>query len=68
MDGYVDTAGKQRLLDLLDEDPARADLAERSLAIAIAGGGDRDKRHFDARAAQPHCRQLGLRQGELRAA
>ena len=34
---------EQRLLDLLHEDPALADLAERLRAVAVAGGRDRDE-------------------------
>ena len=55
VDGDVDAPGEERLLDLLDEDAARADLAERRSAVAVARGRDRDERDLDARrrAARP---------------
>ena len=43
-------APRARLLELLDEDAARADLAERAPAIAVAGRRDRDERDLDAGA------------------
>ena len=49
VDGRVDAAGEQRLLDLLHEDAARADLAERLRAVAVAGRRDR----HDARRRRP---------------
>ena len=42
--GDVDPPVEQRLLELLDEDAAVADLAERAAAVAVAGGRDRDER------------------------
>ena len=50
--GDVDPAGEQRLLELLDEDAARADLPERLRAVLVAGGRDRHQRDLDARGAQ----------------
>ncbi len=68
MDRDVDATGEQRLLDLLDEHAALADLAERARAIAVARGGDRDERDLDAVATQHRAGLLGLRQCEPRAA
>ena len=42
VDGHVDPAGEERLLDLLHEDTARADLAEWLRSVAVPGGRDRD--------------------------
>lgn len=55
---------EQRLLELLDEHPARPDLAERAPPVAIAAGGDGDERHLDPLAPQPvgRVRRLGHRQ------
>ena len=49
MHGDVDPPLEQRLLELLDEDTARADLAERLRAVAIARGRDRHERDLQAR-------------------
>ncbi len=68
VDGDVDPPGEQRLLELLDEDAARADLAERPRPVAVAGRRDRDERDLDARAPQPLRRLLGLREREPTAA
>ena len=64
MDGDVDPPGEQRLLDLLDEHAARADLAERLRPVFVARGRDRDERDLDTVAPQPIGRELGLRQRE----
>ena len=66
--GDVDAAVEQRLLELLDEDAARADLAERPRTVAVARGRDRDERDLDAGRAQPRGSELGLREGEPTAA
>ena len=50
---------EQRLLELLHEDAARADLAERLRPVAVAGGRDRHERDLDPRAragATPRAR------------
>ncbi len=47
----VDPPGEQRLLDLLDEHPALADLAEGALAVAVPGGRDGDERDLDVVSA-----------------
>ena len=64
----VDALLEQRLLELLDEDAARADLAERLRAVAVAGGRDRHERDLDARRAQARGSELGLREREPTAA
>src|SRR5437764_11121670 len=64
MDGDVDPAGEERLLDLLDEHAPRADLAERLRAVLVAGRRDRHERDLDAVTAQTVGRELGLRQRE----
>ena len=64
VDGDVDPAFEQRLLELLDEDAARADLAERLRPVAVAGGRDRHERELEPGPAQPLDRELGLRQRE----
>ena len=51
--GDVDPPVEQRLLDLLDEDPARADLAERLRPVAVAGRRDRHERDLHPRPPQP---------------
>src|SRR5947207_8284662 len=68
MHGHVDPPCQQRLLDLLDEDTARADLAERLRPVAVARGRDRHQRDLDSRAPQQLARLLCLRQREPRAA
>ena len=50
--GDVDAALEQRLLELLDEDPAGADLAERARAVAVARRRDRHERDLDAPTAR----------------
>ena len=68
MNGDVDPPLEQRLLELLDEDPPLADLAERPRPIAIAGGRHRHERELETRAAQPSDRQLRLGEREPTAA
>ena len=46
----VDPSVEQRFLELLDENAARADLAERAGAIAVARGRDRHEGDLDAGA------------------
>ena len=53
MNRHVDPAREQRLFELLDEDPAFADLPERLRPIAVAGCGDRDERDLDALPLDP---------------
>src|SRR5581483_9130766 len=48
MDGDVDPPLEQRLLEFLDEDAARADLAEGTRAVAVTGRGDGHERELDA--------------------
>jgi len=61
-------AVEQRLLQLLHEDAAGADLPERPRPVAVAGGRDRDQRDLDAGSAQMRGAPLGLRQREPTAA
>ena len=65
--GDVDAPPKQRLLELLDEDPTRADLPERLRPVAVARGRDRHQGDLNSRPPQALRGQLGLRQGETRA-
>ena len=62
--GDVDPSVQQRLLQLLDEDTALADLAERLRPVPVARSRDRDERDLDAGPAQPFAGQLGLRERE----
>ena len=48
VDGDVDAPREQCLLELLDEDAALADLAERLRPVAVARGRDRHQRDLDA--------------------
>ena len=66
--GNVDPPAKQRLLDLLDEDAAGADLAERPRTVAVANGRDRHQRDLHARPPQPLGSELGLGEREPTAA
>ena len=66
--GGVDPAVEQRLLELLDEDAALTDLAERAAPVAVAGGRDRDERDLAPRAAELVGRERRLRQREPAAA
>jgi hypothetical protein len=68
VDGDVDPAGEERLLQLLDEDPAASDLAERACPVPIAGRGDRDEGDLDTRSSQHLGRALGLGEREPTAA
>ena len=45
--GHVDAVLEQGFLELLDEDAARADLAERTRAVMITGSGDGHKSDLD---------------------
>src|SRR5581483_5292240 len=54
--------------ELLHEDAARADLAERLRAVAVAGCRDRDERMLDPRRMQPRSGELRLREREPTAA
>jgi hypothetical protein len=47
VDGHIDAAGEESLLDLLHEDPALADLAERLRAVAVSRGRDGDERDVE---------------------
>ena len=68
--GDVDPPVEQRLLELLHEDAARADLAERPRPVAVAGRRDRDERDLDAAGgdASRVRGELGLREREPTAA
>ena len=68
MDGDVDAAVEQRLLELLHEDAALADLPERLATIAVTGCRDRNERHLHARPPQQVGCQTGLGEGEPTAA
>src|SRR6185437_14131091 len=68
VDGDVDAPVEQRLLELLDEDAAGADLAERTGAVTVAGGRDRHEHELDAGRPQRRKRALGLSEGEPTAA
>src|SRR2546423_11969566 len=68
MHGDVDAMFEQGLLELLDEDTARSDLAERLRAIAVAGRRDRNQCNLDPRAAQAGSGELRLREREPTAA
>jgi hypothetical protein len=64
VDRDVDLPREQRFLDLLDEDAARADLAEGLRPVLVPRCRDRDERDLVAVAAQPLGRELGLGQRE----
>ena len=67
VDGHVDPAREQRLLELLDEDAALADLPERLRPVTVARGRDRDERDLDpASTTRGAAQRLGgtLRLGE----
>ena len=68
MNGDVDPSSQQRLLDLLHEHAPFADLAERTLAVAVARRGDRDEGDLDTGRAQCVRRLTRLRQRQPRAA
>src|SRR5437762_9635727 len=64
----VDLAREEGLFNLLDEDAAGADLAERARPDAVAGGGDRDEGDLVAGPPHDRCGELRLREREPRAA
>ena len=64
VDGDVDPPLEQRLLELFHEDPARADLTERTGAVAVTGRRDRDERELDAGRSQRRESALGLGERE----
>jgi hypothetical protein len=66
--GHVDAAFQERLLDLLDKDAARPDLAEGLRPVPVARGRHRDERQLDAGGAQPGDGLLRLGEGEPTAA
>src|SRR5437764_13096087 len=68
MDGNVDATLEQRFLELLHEDAARADLAERLRPVAVARGRDGDARDLDARCARARRGELRPREREPTAA
>ena len=68
VDGDVDPPFEQRLLELLHEHAAGADLAERLRAVAVARGRDRHERDLDPGPAQRGRRALGLGEREPTAA
>src|SRR5436305_6998175 len=68
VDRDVDPPLEQRLLDLLDEDAARTDLAERARAVTVARGRDRHERDVVAATAYHTRRELRLGEREPRAA
>jgi hypothetical protein len=72
MDGDVDAARKQRLLDLLGEQALAAGFRERPVLDAVAAGGDDDdlERRFRqaVRRHQPCPRLVRLRQRQRAAA
>ncbi len=68
MDGDVDPPREQRLLELLDEDAALADLPERLRPVAVARGRDRDERDLHPWPAQRLGGAFGLGEREPTAA
>ena len=68
VDGGVDAPVEQRLLELLYEDAAVADLAEGATSVAVAGGRDRHERDLPPRGTEPLGDERGLRQREPAAA
>ena len=64
----VDASVEECLFELLDEDAARTDLAERAPAVTITCRRDRHERDLDAGPTQSLCRELGLREREPTAA
>jgi hypothetical protein len=68
VNGDVDAMLEQRFLELLHEDAARADLAERLRPVAVARGRDRHEGDLDPRCAQARGGELGLREREPTAA
>ena len=68
VDRDVDPPGEQGFLELLDEDAALADLAERLRPVAVTGRGDRDERDLDPGPVQRRDGALGLGEREPTAA
>ena len=68
VDGDVDPALEERLLELLHEHAAAADLAERARPVAVARGCDRNQGDLDPRPSQRLDRALGLGEREPTAA
>jgi hypothetical protein len=64
----VDPPFEQRLLELLHEDAARADLAERARPVTVAGRRDRENSELDSWRAQRRKRALRLDEREPTAA
>src|SRR3712207_9308579 len=62
MDRDVDPAVEERLLDLLHEDAAFADLAEGTRAVAVARRRDRDERDVELGRSEEHTSELQSRQ------
>ena len=62
----VDAAVAQGVFELLGEEALVADLRERSVEDAVAGGGELDDRHLEAGVggAQQGSDRLGLHEGE----
>ena len=68
VDGDVDPAVEQCLLELLDEHAAAADLTERPRSVTVAGGGDGYERDLDPGPPHRLRRALGLDESEPTAA
>ena len=72
MDGEIDLACQQRLLDLLGEQPLAAGIRERPVGNPVAGGADRaylDRSGIEAmRGDQRVADHVGLGQRKRRAA
>jgi hypothetical protein len=68
MHGEIGLAGDERFLDLLEEDAFAADLVERAIDDAVAGGDDvlLFDRHVGARRDQGICPRTRLREGQHR--
>src|SRR5204863_4169280 len=69
VDGEVDGAFEQGILDFLDEQTLAADLRQGSIRKVVARGADDDGFGVDAgRGAELHRDRTGLKQRELAAA
>ena len=69
MNGEVDFAGEQRVLDFLDEETLAANLRQRGFRKLVAGRADDDDLALDAgRCTQLRCDGIGLKERELAAA
>src|SRR4051812_22393685 len=64
----IDAPFEQRFLELLDEDAARADLAERLRAVPVTGRRYRNERDLDSGTADARRSELRLREREPTAA